>query len=58
MRLSESELDADYLALIRDMNEACQETFRANDALRDRLIAHGELPIDAMDEDTETKGSA
>src|SRR5690606_19402981 len=45
------------LALIRDMNEAGQETFRVNDALRDWLVAHGQLPIDAMDEDTETKGA-
>jgi len=57
-RLSETEMDAEYLALIREMNEAGQEPFSVNEALRDWLISHGRLPFDPLDEDTETQGSA
>jgi hypothetical protein len=54
----ESELDADYLALIREMNEASQKPFTINEALQDWLIAHGRLPFDPIDKKTETKGNA
>ncbi|MEW9837993.1 hypothetical protein [Mesorhizobium marinum] len=54
----ESELDAEYRSLIREMNEASQEPFTVNEALRDWLIAHGRLPLETLDEDTETKGNA
>ena len=57
-RISEAELDAEYLELIREMNEANQRPFGANEAVKDWLIGHGRLPIEDLDEDSETKGSA
>ncbi|MEW9838680.1 hypothetical protein, partial [Mesorhizobium marinum] len=54
----ECELDVEYLSLIRELNEAGQEPFTVNEALRDWLIAHGRLPFDPIDEETETKGNA
>lgn len=56
--LSEAEIEAQYLDLIRDMNEAAQEPLAVNDVLKDWLIAHGQIPLEPIDEDTETKGSA
>ncbi|MEW9838610.1 hypothetical protein, partial [Mesorhizobium marinum] len=55
---AEFELDVEYLSLIREMNQAGQEPFTVNDALRDWLIAHGRLPFETLDEETETKGNA
>jgi len=57
-RLSEAELDAEYLALIREMNEAGQQQFTVNDALKDWLIGQGRVPVLPIDEETETKGNA
>lgn len=57
-RISEAELDAEYLELIREMNEANQRPFGANEAVKDWLIAHGRLSIEDLDEESETKGSA
>ena len=54
----ESELDADYLALIRDMNEAGQKPFKVNDVVKDWLISHGRLRHQQLEEDGETDGSA
>ena len=54
----ESELDADYLALIRDINEADQKPFKVNDVVKDWLIGHGRLRHQQLEEDSETDGSA
>ena len=55
-RISEAELDAEYLELIREMNEASQQPFGANEVVKDWLIGRGRLPIEDFDEDSETKG--
>lgn len=57
-RISEAELDGEYLELIREMNEAGQEPFGVNDVVKDWLIGRGRLPTDDLDEDTETRGNA
>ena len=57
-RISVAELDAEYLELIREMNEAGQQPFGVNEVVKDWLIGSGRLPIDDLDEDTETKGNA
>ena len=57
-RIAEAELDAEYLDLIREMNEAGQQPFGVNEVVNDWLIGHGRLPIEDLDEDSETKGSA
>jgi hypothetical protein len=57
-RISEAELDADYLQLIREMNEAGQQPFGINEVVKDWLIGRGRLPFEDIDEDTETKGNA
>lgn len=54
----ECELDAEYLSLIQEMNQVGQEPFTVNEALRDWLIAHGRLPFETLDEETETEGNA
>jgi hypothetical protein len=57
-RLSEAEMDAEYLALIREMNEAGQQPISANDALKDWLIGQGRIAVLPIDEETETRGNA
>lgn len=57
-RISEAELDTEYLELICEMNEAGQQPLGVNEVVRDWLIGRGRLPIDDFDEDSETKGSA
>ena len=57
-RISEAELDAEYLDLIREINEANQQPIGVNEVVKDWLIGHGRLPIEDLDEDSETKGSA
>jgi hypothetical protein len=57
-RISEAELDAEYLELIREMNETGQQPFGVNVVVTDRLIGRGRLPIEDIDENTETKGNA
>lgn len=57
-RISEAGLDAEYLELIREMNEAGQQPLGANEAVKDWLIGHGRRPVEDLDEDSETKGSA
>ena len=57
-RLSEADLEADYLALIREMNEAGQEPFGVNEVVKDWLVGHGKIPVLPIDEETETKGNA
>lgn len=57
-RITEAELDADYLELIREMNEAGQEPFGVNEVVKDWLIGRGRLSFEDIDEDTETKGNA
>ena len=57
-RMSEAELDAEYLELIREMNEAGQQPFDVNEIVKDWLIGRGFLPVADLDEDTETKGNA
>ncbi|WP_457939816.1 hypothetical protein [Mesorhizobium sp. 10J20-29] len=56
--ISEAELDAEYLELIREMNEANQRPFGGNEVVKDWLIRRGGLPIEDLDEESETKGSA
>ena len=55
---NEAELDAEYLTLIREMNEAGQEPFKVNDVVKDWLIGHGRLRHQQLEEDSETDGSA
>lgn len=57
-RISEAELDAEYLELIREMNETGQQPFGVNEVVEDWLIGCGRLPLKEIDEDTETKGNA
>ena len=57
-RVSEAELDAEYLELIREMNEASQRPFGVNEVVKDWLIGRGRLPFEDIDGDTETKGNA
>lgn len=57
-RLSETEMDAEYLALIREMNNAGQEPFGVNEVVKDWLVGQGQIPVLPIDEETETKGSA
>lgn len=57
-RISEAELDAEYLELIREMNETGQQPFGVNVVVTDWLIGRGRLPIEDIDENTETKGNA
>jgi hypothetical protein len=57
-RISEAERDADYLELIREMNETGQQPYNVNEIVKDWLIGRGHLPFEDIAEDTETKGNA
>lgn len=50
-RISEAELDTEYLALIRNMNEAGQQPIGAGEVVKDWLIGHGRaFPSDSVPE--------
>lgn len=50
-RIWETELDSGYLELIREVNQASQRPFGANEVVMDLLIRRELLPIEDLDEE-------